>query len=278
MSRRATLTIVFLVAAMTVPSAAEHRPQSPDDTPSRTELQCGFEIRHYLNPSPPVVFRFDLQNTSFEPQVVDLGYDREGALLLKLERPDGSWVALAPKTEREGISRIQTVTIQPKEKYSQQFILDDWYKFTEPGSYRVSLIVPKTCPAMELEFEIPPLDVEELNKVCSRLVDEVRKNKDNYEKSSDMAKVLAKVDNPIVVPFLMKALEANPMVDSILIPALERIGDKQAVDSLISLLGQHDSVSLRYELVRPALVRLEPRSALEEAQSIRIALARFPAP
>ena len=76
----------------------------------------------------------------------------------------------------------------------------------------------------------------------------------------------------------MKARKANPMLDSILIPALEKIGDKQAVQSLISLLEKQDSSSSRYELVRPALVRLEKRSDAEQLETIRIALARFPAP
>src|SRR5688572_21329484 len=58
----------------------------------------------------------------------------------------------------------------------------------------------------------------------------------------------------------MKARKANPMLDSILIPALEKIGDKQAVQSLISLIEKQDSSSSRYELVRPALVRLEKQS------------------
>lgn len=136
----------------------------------------------------------------------------------------------------------------------------------------------KACPALDLDFEITPADAERLSEVCGELVDEVRKNKDSYEKSSDAAKVLARVENPVAVPFLMKALEANPMVDSIVIPAIERIGDKDAVRFLISLLEKNDSSSSRYELVRPALVRLKKRSAFEEAELIRIALVRFPAP
>ena len=118
--------------------------------------------------------------------------------------------------------------------------------------------------------------MESLTNVCRELVETIRQNRNDYAKSADAANVLARVDNPLVTPFLMKSLEANPAVDWIVIPAIERIGDKQAVHSLISLLEKPPSKSAQDELVRPALMRLEKRSAPEDAESIRIALARFP--
>jgi len=114
--------------------------------------------------------------------------------------------------------------------------------------------------------------------VCSELVDGIRKNKDNYEKAADAAKVLAKVDSPVAVPFLNKALEVNPMVGWIVIPGLDRIGDKEAIRSLISILERFSREGDEYVLARAALLRLESKSAFEEAEMIRIALARFPAP
>jgi len=75
----------------------------------------------------------------------------------------------------------------------------------------------------------------------------------------------------------MRARHGRSVPFSILIPALERIGDKDAIHALISLLEQHGATSAEYELARPALVRLEKRCAPEQVESIRIALARFPA-
>jgi HEAT repeat protein len=122
------------------------------------------------------------------------------------------------------------------------------------------------------------MDAEWLSDVAAKLLETIKENKNDYAKAADAANVLARIDNRLAVPFLMKALEANPMMDSIVIPAIERIGDKEAVRFLISLLEKNDSSSSRYELVRPALVRLEKRSAPEEVEVIRIALVRFPAP
>ena len=246
---------------------------------AQAQSLCGLEAKGYYSQGQPIVMRLMLENKSFESAVVDLGYDREGALEFKLKRGEGDWIELPRRQIREGLARVGKLTIAPQESYSQQIILDDWYKFTEPGKYVVSLKIPKTpvCAALEIPFEVLPLDAEWLSDVCSKLLDTIQQNKNDYAMAADAANVLAKVDNRLVVPFLTKALEANRMMTSILIPALERIGDKDAIHSLISLLEQHDATSAEYELARPALVRLEKRCAPEQVESIRIALARFPA-
>ena len=249
-------------------------------THAQEKTTCGLEAKGYYTQGQPIVMRITLQNHSYEPSVVDLGYDREGALDLKLKRAEGEWMALPHKKVREGISRIGKFPIPSQEAYSQQIILDDWYKFSEPGKYVVSFALAKSprCIPLELPFEILPLNTEWLSDASGELLDKIRQNKDDYAKAADAANVLARIDNPLVVPFLIKALEANPRVDSIVIPAIERVGDRQAIHFLISFLEKNDSSSSRYELVRPALVRLEKRSAPEEVEAIRIALARFPAP
>ena len=146
--------------------------------------------------------RLTLENKSFEPMVADLGYDREGAFLFKLKRPDGTLVDLPQKKVREGISRVGKFTIPSQESYSQQIILDEWYKFNEPGKYSVSLTLPKSlCVWLDIEFEILPADAEWLSNVCGELVDAIRQNKNDYAKAADAAKVLASIDNPLAVRF-----------------------------------------------------------------------------
>ena len=272
MDRGLTVILVLVVLAPGASAASG----SPTETLGHAS--CNLEMQGHFTQGQPVVMRLMLQNDSQEEEVFDLGYNREGAFQFKLRRDEGDWIDLPQKQAREGLSLPSRVTIPLQDRYTQQIILDDWYKFSEPGKYVVVLTIPKSpgCAALELQFEITPLDVESLTKVCRELVDTIRQNRNDYAKSADAANVLARVDNPLVTPFLMKSLEANPAVDWIVIPAIERIGDKQAVHSLISLLEKPPSKSAQDELVRPALMRLEKRSAPEDAESIRIALARFP--
>ena len=95
--------------------------------------------------------------------------------------------------------------------HSQQIILDNWHKFTEPGPYRVALeILYSHCARQELRFEITPEDLDRLKSVSNELMDAIEKNKNHYAKAADAAKAVAQVHNPIAVPYLTKALESIP--------------------------------------------------------------------
>ena len=193
---------------------------------SQSELKCTLTAKPSFTQGEPILLRLKLENSSNEPRGVDLGYDREGALLFRLVRPDGLSIDL-PQTEiRGGIALLGEVAIPAQENHSQQIILDNWYKFTEPGSYRVALeILYSPCARQELRFEITPEDLDRLKSVCNELLYAIEKNKNHYAKAADAAKALVQVHNPIAVPYLTKALESNPMVSSIVIPALKRFDD-----------------------------------------------------
>lgn len=244
---------------------------------SQSDLRCTLTAKSSFTQGEPILLRLKLENSSYEPRVVNLGYDREGALLFRLVPPDGLLIDLPQTKIREGISLVGEVEIPAQESHSQQIILGNWYRFTEPGPYRVALKIPNSpCARQELRFEITPEDLDRLKSVCNELMDAIEKNKNHYEKAADAAKALAQVYNPIAVPFLTKALESNPMVSSIVIPALGRIGDKQAIQSLISILGRYDASTSEYAQARGMLAALETKSGAEEVEIIRIALARFP--
>lgn len=279
MARALTIIIVLLMLTMALPLTAGTQPYQDPNADRQMKTACGIGMNTYLRQGQPVVLTLTLENRSFEEVVLDLGHDRQGAFQFRLKEREGDWIDLPPKKVREGISLVAKISLPAQGSYSQQFILDEWYKFNQLGKYTVSVTLPNSlCQRSELDFEILPFDAELLSEFCDRQVELIRKNTNDYGKAADAAKVLARVDYSLAVPFLVKALEANQMVDSILIPALERIGDKEAVDFLISFLEKNVSSSAKYELVRPALVRLEKRSTPEEIVKIRIALARFPAP
>lgn len=195
---------------------------------SQSELKCTLTAKSSFTQGEPILLRLKLENSSNRPRGIDLGYDCEGALLFRLVRPDGFSIDL-PQTEiRQGIALIGEITIPTRENHSQQIILDNWFKFTEPGTYRVALeILFSPCARQELRFEITPVDLDRLKIVCNELLDAIVKNKLHYGNAADAAKALAQVHNPIAVPYLIKALELNPMVSSIVTPALKRFDDKR---------------------------------------------------
>ena len=193
-------------------------------------IRCTLTSKSSFTQGEPILLRLKLENSSSEPRAVNLGYDREGAFLFRLVGPDGLSIDLPQTQVREGISLLGEVAIPAQEKHSQQIILDNWYKFTEPGHYRLALeILYSPCPRQELRFEITPEDLDRLKSVCNELLDAIEKNKHHYANAADAAKALVQVQNPIVVPYLTKALESNPMVSSIVNPTLERFGHKQPI-------------------------------------------------
>lgn len=212
------LFMVGLLALVTSETVITSNAQSP-----RSEIGCTITAKTSFTQGEPILLRLTLENNSSEPGVVDLGYDREGAFHFRLIRPDGVLIDLPQTKIREGIALLDKVVIPARESHSQQIILDNWYNFTEPGLYRVTLKIPASpCAPQKLRFEITPEDLERLKSVCNELMDAIEKNKTDYAKAAEAAKALAQVRNPIAVPFLTKALELNPMVSSIITPALAR--------------------------------------------------------
>ena len=190
---------------------------------SQSDLRCMLTAKSSFTQGEPILLRLKLENSSHEPRAVNLGYDREGAFLFRLVPPDGFSIDLPQTQIRQGISLIGEVKIPAQESHSQQIILDNWYKFSESGTYRVAFeILHSSCARQELRFEITPQDLDSLRSVCKELLDAIEKNKHHYGNAADAAKALAQVHNPIAVPYLTKALELNPMVSSIVNPALAR--------------------------------------------------------
>lgn len=212
--------VLFIVGLLTLSTSGAQSSQS--------DLRCTLTAKSSFTQGEPILLRLKLENSSNGPRGIDLGYDREGAFLFRLVRPDGFSIDLPQTKIRGGIALLGEITIPARENHSQQIILDNWYKVNEPGTYRVALeILYSPCARQELRFEITPEDLDRLKSVCNELLDAIEKNKLHYAKAADAAKALAQVHNPIAVPYLIKALESNPMVSSIVTPALKRFDDKR---------------------------------------------------
>src|SRR5918996_1600435 len=133
---------------------------------SQLEVRCTLTATSSFTQGEPILLRLKLENSSYEPRVVNLGYNRESAFLFRLVRPDGDPIDLPQTKIREGLSLPGEVVIPAQESYSQQIILDNWYKFTEPGPYRLALkILNSPCAREELRFEITPEDLDSLKSV-----------------------------------------------------------------------------------------------------------------
>ena len=229
----------------------------------------------------PILLKLVITNSSFEPLPVSLGYDREGAFLFTVRRPDGSVIELPRKKVREGLSRVGRFTVEPSKAYTQQLILNEWYAFPDVGVYEiaVSLVTragaERVCLDTRFNIEITALDTNQLQQACGELVEVIRRNDHDVGNVLDAAKALLVVKHPLVVPFLEEALQANHAISWLVIHGLEEIGNEQAVKVLIPMLANPDPQDSDFLQARGALLSIQKRTTDPATlELIKIALAR----
>lgn len=216
----------------------------------------------------PVVVRFSVQNNLAVPIQLDLGRDRKGSFLFTIVKPEGKTLELSQPT-REGISLLGKLSVKPGEVYEQDLLVNEWSDFPTPGTYvvKVKLSTPiltddgTSVPANnrgEIKLNIAPRNPERLKAVSSSLLEHIVKAS-SYEEAAAAALELSYVDDPIAVPSLEKALSSGRMVEPIVISGLERLGNDEAVEVLISTLkNQNNETS---ELARSALANIAQKTS-----------------
>lgn len=229
----------------------------------------------------PILLKLAIENSADEPLPVSLGYDREGAFIFTVKRPNGSVIELPRKQVREGISRVGEFTVGGRDSYIQQLILNEWYDFADAGVYEIAFRISsrteteKVCLDKRFSIEITPLDRSQLQQACSELVETVKRNSNNAGNILDAAKALLAVKHPLAVPFLEEALKANRAVYWLVISGLEQIGNEEAVKILIPMLENPNPEDSEFLLARSALSRIQQRTTDPTTlELIKIALAR----
>lgn len=230
----------------------------------------------------PILLTLAIANYSYEPMPVSLGYDREGAFLFTLKRANGSVIELPRKRMREGLSRLGNFSVEPRQTYTQQLILNEWYDFRDPGVYEITASLvkgrhqeEKVCLTSRFKIEIVPFDTAQVQQTCSELVETIRKNTHNFGNASDAVKALQAVKHPVVVPFLEEALKANHGVSGYVISGLEEIGNEEAVKVLTPLLEDPDPENSDFIQAKQALFAIEKKTTDHATLDlVKLALAK----
>lgn len=195
----------------------------------------------------PVIVRLDVSNESAEPITVRLGRDRKENFSLALQWPDGSEHKRPPLSRREGLFAIGTIKLGPGERLRHQLLLNEWADFPGPGEYEIDvrLLTPikMTSGAKFVSepyhtgFKVLPRDESKLQAACERLVQQIEST-DDVREGNDAASALAYVDDPIVVPYLERALRSGKYVEHPVIDGLARVGSEEAAQILIAVVKE----------------------------------------
>src|SRR4029079_3548185 len=109
----------------------------------------------------PVTAHLVVKNSSDQPAQIDFGRDFQGNIHLVVNGASASPPGLPPEG---GMSFPGVVELAPGKSYSRRLLLEDWYRFEEPGTYEVRAVLES--PPLRLEAAatvvIGPRDPERL--------------------------------------------------------------------------------------------------------------------
>jgi hypothetical protein len=142
--------------------------------------------------------------------------------------------------------------------------MNQWFRFGAVGTYVLTIRMSRGAETVEgavlpitdgtAWLEITPRDPMRLEKECATLAGKVE-NTLSVEEWQFPARMLASIDDRIAIPYLSRVLATNKGAENIVIPALERIGGDDAVEVLLSALGNKSGEVA--ELARQSLARMQ---------------------
>lgn len=271
--------MVSIIGAITTTDYSSERAQ-----PFRREAVSYSLFSSKITLHEPVIIEFTLNNVFAESIKVDLGADRKEAFRFAVTQPDGVSRNLL-LLRQEGIARFGSITLQPGQSYRQRLLINEWTDFPLPGKYLVAvrlvnpvqtqkgLVIAKDA-GFRATLEVAPKDPEKLRSVCETLFSQMAASK-SYEQAAEAILALSHIRDPVAVPYLEKSLVVGKLVEPFAIKGLAQIGNREAVQALISALNMRNRDIAT--LAQAALSKLEAESsdpALKD--QIKRALKRAP--
>ncbi len=152
----------------------------------------------------------------------------------------------------------------PGADYKEPLVMNQWFPFDSQGTYSLTSKLTSDIETADGDFQaksqtaqllINPRDPERLAKICAELARQVE-TAANAEAAQEPARTLSYVEDPIAVPYLARVLSTNTLTYSKAIAGLERIGNADAVEILLSVVDNNNDVG---EQARRSLTRMQDR-------------------
>jgi hypothetical protein len=259
---------------------------NPGHAINEVEVHFQFE-QEEITLHQPVVLTLKVHNSLSKPISLELGREMREFLDFSTKTPEGRLIAGKKKPEEmsEGMFGTGKAEVPPGGNYAHEILLNQWFDFSSPGTYLVTAnltndidiagdgkITPKS---QTVRLVVGGRDAARLQDFCNDLAKQIEAwpniEKIRQQEPSPALK-LSYVDDPIAVPYLAQALYAHKQMETDAVGGLERIGNKDATQILISALGEkYGDIAT---LSRGALSRLESRVTDPTLkQQIHLALA-----
>lgn len=208
----------------------------------------------------PVIVDFSLKNPTSKEVDFELGYEHEKVKVEVID-PDGQvWPRPRP-IPHEGIVFRQGVQAPAGTTRVSSVLLNNWFNFDKLGQYQINIAVPPSrnslagdidLKGVSLFLAVLPRHEDSLKSACADLV--IRVNSKSAADANVAADALSKINDPVAVPFLAKAMKRK-WFTSMMIAALARLNTPDAINALISASRSGDPETSA--LAGAALVALE---------------------
>jgi len=219
----------------------------------------------------PVVVLFEVHNRLSEAITLTLGAQSRQFFEFSLKKPNGQVLRNSGIPEA-GVDIVTfgtgKATVEAGGDYKQALLMNQWFEFQEPGPYSLTVklttdIEVTGSPSFPVQSEtlqipIEPRDPRRLESVCASLLKQVE-NARNVEEAQFPARALSYVGDPVAVPYLAQVLSTRTLTYEPTVHGLERIGNDEAVEVLLSALDeQYGDIA---EQAQWALNRMQDRIA-----------------
>jgi hypothetical protein len=193
---------------------------------------------------------FTVHNSTPETVRFDLGLGGTRGFVLRIVRPDGTGVDAPRIPAGSGLFRTGRVTIAPFAQHTEELILNEWFAFGQPGSYRVGIelatsMTNESGAAIHartsgvVTVQVGPRDERVLEEICGALSERIRGTSDIGSQFAD-ARKLANVNDAVALPYIRQLLEHTDSVDHFLFRSLVRMGTPEAQTVLSEMAKSRD--------------------------------------
>src|ERR1700682_1751084 len=239
------------------------------------EIDVHFRLQeNVVTLNEPVLIFFEVHNGLKHPVVVTVGALVRQFFDFALKTPSGE-VLHKDQIGPGGVALYQDfvtvgdgkVTVEPGGDYKEPLVMNQWFPFATQGVYSLTSNLTSDietadgtfqAPSQTVQLRVNPRDPVRLAKICAALARRAEAATTVVE-AQFPSLALSYVTDPIAIPYLARLLSAHTLVYNPAVSGLERIGNDEAAEALLSAMNENWGDIP--ELATRSLARMQDRIA-----------------
>jgi hypothetical protein len=234
----------------------------------QAQVELTFSGSDTVTQGEPVVVTYRLRNVGTEPVGLQWGGGERGFFRIELQGPTGSKV-LEPEDLHSFVVPLNT--LPPMRTFGESLILSRWLNFEAAGQYHIKFsytgaayegrgrklegVPVKLERVGSLSIRVLPRDPSALARRADDLLHRSTGVETNIYPARRAVEALGLIKDPLVVPYLLKVIEAKSYLADTAINGLVQVGGPSARKALEGLLNHPNAEVSRW--AKAALMRVK---------------------